>query len=57
MPNYDYKCPVCKTTVERNVGMDDREEQQCDVCYHPLERKWTFRGSVWAPTATGGGHK
>ena len=57
MPNYDYKCPVCETVEERNVNMEDREDQTCGECYHPLKRIWNFKGSVWAPTATGGGHK
>lgn len=58
MPNYDYQCPVCETDEERNVDMDDRDEQTCDRCYHKLTRKWTFRGSVWAPTSSNGGtHK
>jgi putative FmdB family regulatory protein len=57
MPNYDFYCPVCETTEERNVEMSEREEQDCERCYHRLDRKWTFNGSVWAPTATGGGAK
>jgi putative FmdB family regulatory protein len=57
MPNYDFKCPVCETEEERNVGIDEREDQQCDKCYHPLERVWNFKGSVWAPTSSGASHK
>lgn len=53
MPNFDYKCPVCESIEERNVAVDDRDEQTCNKCYHPLKRVWSFRGSVWAPTAGG----
>lgn len=53
MPNYDYKCPVCNEEAELNVPADERDEQVCDTCYHPLKRVWNFRGSVWAPTAGG----
>jgi putative FmdB family regulatory protein len=54
MPNYDLECPVCETLEERNVPMEDRDEQYCDRCYHKLIRRFTFRGSVWAPTSSNG---
>jgi putative FmdB family regulatory protein len=53
MPNYDFKCPVCETTEERNVDVEARDSQNCDRCYHVLVRVWNFKGSVWAPTAGG----
>lgn len=56
MPNYDYVCTECENTEERNVPMESREDQTCE-CGAPLKRKFSFKGSVWAPTATGGGHK
>lgn len=54
MPNYDYECPVCETLEERNTDMDGRDDQQCERCYHPLTRKFTFKGAVWSPTKNGG---
>lgn len=54
MPNYDYECPVCEEITERNVDMTDRNDQSCDKCYHPLSRKFTFKGAVWAPTSSSG---
>lgn len=54
MPNYDYECPACDTTVERNVEMEQREKQWCSVCSEPLTRKFTFKGAVWSPTKNGG---
>jgi len=54
MPNYDYRCPVCEVTVERNVDMTNRDDQDCEKCCTPMERKFTFRGSVWSPTKNGG---
>ena len=53
MPNYDYKCLVCETAEERNVEADSRDKQNCNECSKPLKRVWSFKGSVWAPTAGG----
>lgn len=53
MPNYEYACPVCETYEERNVPMEDREDQECDKG-HALKRLWSFTGSVWAPTSSSG---
>jgi putative FmdB family regulatory protein len=33
MPNYDFRCPDCGTTVEINVPLADRDNiQPCMVC-------------------------
>lgn len=54
MPNYDYRCIICGTTIERNVAIPDRDSQRCEKCKNPLVRLLTFQGSVWSPTRNGG---
>jgi putative FmdB family regulatory protein len=54
MPVYDYRCSECNERVERDVKIKDRDAQVCHQCLNPLKRLMTFKGSVWAPTATGG---
>lgn len=56
MPNYDYTCMECDTDEERNVSMEERESQWCNVCDNKLTRAWTFKGSVWSPTREGANH-
>lgn len=53
MPIYSYKCPKCQTEVEQLKDIDDRDRATCPFCKSRLERKITFSGSVWAPTAGG----
>lgn len=54
MPSYDYNCSTCKTTVERNVPIAEKDNQVCNVCLEPLSQKFTARFlSVFAPTAGG----
>jgi putative FmdB family regulatory protein len=53
MPLYDYCCVDCKQAEERNVKIDDREDQYCVKCDGHLIREISFKGSVWAPTAGG----
>lgn len=57
MANYDYVCVTCNNEEERNVPMDDRENQRCNYCNSELKRVFSFRGVVWAPTSTNGGMK
>lgn len=54
MPNYDYWC-MCSEGIQHriNVPMEERDSQKCSFCYASLRRKYTFTGSVWAPTAGG----
>lgn len=52
MPLYDYWCTDCKEASERNVKVDERENQYCK-CGNHLTREITFKGVVWAPTAGG----
>lgn len=55
MPTYDYyQCgEVDGYTEERNVPISERDSQVCKRCGFPVERKITFRGLTWAPTAGG----
>lgn len=57
MPIYEYTCIECDETSERMLKMDDRDKQTCEKCGYKLYRTWSFEGSVWSPTSTGGGHK
>lgn len=52
MPIYIYWCTDCKDSTERNVKVDERQDQYCD-CGNHLIREFKFSGSVWAPTAGG----
>jgi putative FmdB family regulatory protein len=54
MPNYDFDCTHCESTVEKNVPIEMREAQFCEECGNPLIRHWSFKGSVWSPTKNGG---
>ena len=56
MPLFEYVCPECAEEKELNVSIAERDEQTCK-CGHKLKRRVVFKGSVWAPTATNGGHK
>lgn len=62
MPLYTYYCQRCPDEgnpyheFERLVPVAEREEQHCPYG-HKLVRKLDFKGSVYAPTSTGGGHK
>lgn len=53
MPTYVYYNCDRDGTQERNVPMDERDEQKCEVCGDPLTRKQVFTGLTWAPTAGG----
>ena len=57
MPIYTYKyCdgdPDPETFIERNVPIEERDNQFCHRCKNKLERVIDFNGSVWAPTAGG----
>ncbi len=55
MPIYSYEKCCTKKDTERNVPMDERDNQWCE-CGDKLDRLVTFNGSVWAPSSTGG-HK
>lgn len=54
MANYDYVCLACNNEEERNVPMDDRNDQNCNYCGSELKRVYNFHGAVWAPTSTNG---
>lgn len=55
MPTYDYKCQLDDTEFEKNVPIDDRDGNvQCPRCGNYFtERRLTFHGLTWAPTAGG----
>ena len=54
MPMYEYVCEHCPGRLEINVPIEDRDSQKCDTCNSDLVRLFTFQGSVYAPTSTGG---
>lgn len=54
MPNYAYYCVACDNETEKNVTMNDRDDQDCDTCHRKLKKKFRFNGSVWSPTRNGG---
>lgn len=56
MPIYDYFCVNCESAEERNVSVADRDNQYCG-CDNHLHRQVSFKGVVYAPTATNGGMK
>lgn len=57
MPTYTYENCYRHTNkaelIERNVPIDDRDDQSCMECGTPLKRKISFTGLTWAPTAGG----
>lgn len=58
MPTYVYEnCHVIEgleeDITERNVPMDERDDQTCYFCLKPLKRLLRFEGLVWAPSAGG----
>lgn len=53
MPTYDFSCIVCDTDNEKNVTIEERDNQFCGKCGNRLNRNLTFKGSVYAPTAGG----
>lgn len=58
MPIYTYHCDTCDEDLEQIRKIDDRDRLTiCRRCRRPTERKIDAPGSVWAPTATGGGMK
>lgn len=42
MPTYDYKCPVCKTTIEIFHSMQDNSKHYCDNCHSELSKVFTI---------------
>lgn len=39
MPMYDYKCPKCGETFEKNVPLKDyRKSQKCPKCGHAAKK-------------------
>lgn len=53
MPTYTYYNCDRDGTQERNVPMDERDNQKCEICGDPITRKISFTGLTWAPTAGG----
>lgn len=53
MPTYSYTCITCDSDLDRNVKIDDRDNQFCNNCGIRLGRNITRPGMVWAPTAGG----
>jgi hypothetical protein len=55
LPTYEYKYCDGDTecTIERNVPIDERDNQFCNRCGKQLERIISFTGLTWAPTAGG----
>jgi hypothetical protein len=55
MPTYTYiRCSGDPEELEeRNVSISERDNQFCYRCGNKLQRKITFNGAVWAPTAGG----
>lgn len=40
MPTYDYKCPKCKKTFEKNVPISQyKEPQKCPQCGSEAEKQ------------------
>jgi hypothetical protein len=56
MPLFDFTCVLCDKSEERNVTISERDRLFCE-CGNRLIRNLTFKGAVYAPTATGGGMK
>jgi len=56
MTIYIYGCEFCDEEIEKNVPIDERDNQFC-ICGQQLLRKLKFTGSVYAPTSTDGGMK
>ncbi len=58
MPIYQYKnCDGDSdpdTFVERNVPIDERDNQTCRRCGFKLDRVISFTGLTWSPTRNGG---
>lgn len=54
IPNYDFYCSECDTITEKNLPISQRDDAQVCECGTELKRKITFKGSVWAPTASSG---
>jgi len=54
MPIYSYTCWACDLELERNVKIDDRDNQICEKCLHRLIRQIDAPGAVYAPTSSGG---
>lgn len=58
MPIYTYRCEPCDQDTEQIRKIADRDRiMVCKNCRQPVNRKIDSPGSVWAPTATGGGMK
>lgn len=53
MPTYVYYNHDRDGTQERNVPIAERDNQNCEVCGEPIDRKIAFTGLTWAPTAGG----
>jgi len=52
VPNYDFKCNECQTTVEMYMGFDDQNVLFCVTCEGPLTKVFTptpahFKGGGW----------
>lgn len=54
MPTYVYYNCDQDGTHERNVPIDERDEQFCEICGDLLQRKISFTGLTWAPSSTNG---
>lgn len=54
MPMYDYKCYGCRADQERNVAIENRDNQACEICLSPLSRAISAPGAVYAQTAKNG---
>ena len=46
---YDLYCPTCKTTVERECRVAERENQTCDHCSTKLENVTTPTSRIVIP--------
>ena len=47
---WDYTCPRCAQTEERQVPVAERDSQKCGVCHAPMQRAQAFaRQKVWVP--------
>jgi predicted nucleic acid-binding Zn ribbon protein len=54
MPIFSYACEICQKREDRNVPIDQRNDQFCEEGHH-LKKTFEFKGLVWSPTT--GGYK
>jgi len=52
MPNYDFVCMACDSTVEMHLTFDSVERPSCDKCGHYMTKVYTppavqFKGGGW----------